>query len=269
MRMIGRSLGLTLLLQAFLLLSVPDLSAQQDEASRKDTSSRRQFDFSAPDPSQILPNPPATQRPRPYLRAFGPVGRVGPPSSNYGSQDINGQYSEVGGTGGNGGGGSNTSPEPQRPAPPVSTAVPTPANPPASTETPRPLTTTFLVIAMEWHERCDIDLYITDPMGNEFYYAKKNTTGQDFRNSQGQLHLDMIQGPGMELWQNPSAEPGEYRVSYGSLCSLPVEVGGWVIDRSAGKQTLPVKTVAPRTRVEIATITVTPDGSIVIRPPPH
>lgn len=128
------------------------------------------------------------------------------------------------------------------------------------------LTKTFLVVAIEWDERCDIDLYVNDPLGNEFSYKKKNETGGDFPNSQGQLSLDMTDGPGIELWQNPSAPPGDYRVSYDSLCSIPVEVKGWVIDRSAGKQSLPDKTVPGRQTASAATVAVNSDGSIVIRP---
>ncbi|MBS4084883.1 MAG: hypothetical protein KGZ73_15145, partial [Rhizobiales bacterium] len=55
------------------------VSAQQIFEPGKSTTAtgldRSNYDFSAPDPSLILPNPAPTGGPRPYLRAFGPVGR--------------------------------------------------------------------------------------------------------------------------------------------------------------------------------------------------
>jgi hypothetical protein len=95
----------------------------------------------------------------------------------------------------------------------------------------RALAKTYLVIAIEWKQRCDVDLYVTDPQGHKFYYAQKTFPG-----SEGELSFDMLDGPGIELWQNPAALQGDYLVK-ADRC--PATVSGWVIDRAKGMQPLP------------------------------
>ena len=74
-------------------------ACQQDRESKAaGAQGRTQFDMSGPlNPEQILPNPPYLGGPKPALRAYGPVGRVGPPSASYINTDINGRFSEIGG----------------------------------------------------------------------------------------------------------------------------------------------------------------------------
>ena len=127
----------------------------------------------------------------------------------------------------------------------------------------------FLVVVIEWAERCDIDLYIKDPHGNQFYYGRANRSGQDFTNSEAQLSLDMRDGPGTEMWVSPRADPGLYEISY-RLAAAPVDpsrhpsISGYVIDRDGGLRPLPTKTIdTPRT-VAVAALQVRADGSVEI-----
>jgi hypothetical protein len=132
------------------------------------------------------------------------------------------------------------------------------------------LGTTFLVIAIEWDERCDIDLYVNDPFGNEFSYKKKNEGGNQFSNSTARLSLDMTDGPGIEVWQNPKANAGTYKLLYDVYScrgAETVQIRGWVIDRSGGKRNLPVRALRPTDRnVAIASLRVRSDGSTTIEP---
>ena len=73
------------------------------------------------------------------------------------------------------------------------------------------MTKTFLVVAIEWEERCDVDLYVTDPDSRKYYYGQKTFADG---NSRAQLSLDMRDGPGIEIWQDPSAKSGIYKISY-------------------------------------------------------
>src|SRR5262249_51140998 len=128
----------------------------------------------------------------------------------------------------------------------------------------RSLTKAFLVIAIEWDEPCDIDLHVTDPAGRKFSYEKKTFSGSD-----GQLSLDMTSGPGIEVWQNPSAEPGTYEIAYhvfAGLQSPGALVRGWVIDRSGGKRSLPEKILHQSEYSKVAKIRVERDGSIIVDP---
>src|SRR5581483_4923921 len=125
----------------------------------------------------------------------------------------------------------------------------------------------FLVIAMEWEESCDVDMYITDAKQREFYYAKRKNPP-----SKAELSIDMGYGPGIEVWQNPEAEPGEYKVQYraGGTCNaLPdtVPVKGWLLDRSSGVRALPeVALTEAKRSVDVAVIRLSADGVATIRP---
>ncbi len=132
----------------------------------------------------------------------------------------------------------------------------------------------FLVVAIEWKERCDVDLYVKDPRGNQFYYGRANRSGQEFAGTQAQLSVDMQDGPGTEIWVNPRAEPGNYEVSYrlaGSAANAAPRplVSGYVIDRDGGLRPLPPKTLGAITTVTVATLRVAADGSVAIAAAPE
>ena len=135
------------------------------------------------------------------------------------------------------------------------------------------ITKVFLVIAIEWDEPCDVDMYVTDPSQRRFYFSKRTNPP-----SKAELSIDMLYGPGIEVWQNPEAEPGDYKVEYkkgGGCPALPagedgdfVTVKGWVIDRSAGRRPLPEqKLTYARPDVNVAVIRVSSDGVTTIGPP--
>lgn len=121
------------------------------------------------------------------------------------------------------------------------------------------LNKTFLVVSIEWLERCDVDLYVRDPRGNEYYYGNKTFPGSD-----AELSLDMTDGPGIEVWQISVATPGIYEISYQPLGgqSDTATVKGASMDRS-GRHELPTKAMrcgGPKTRV--ATLQVSPSGIV-------
>jgi hypothetical protein len=118
---------------------------------------------------------------------------------------------------------------------------------------------TFLLISIEWAERCDVDLYVKDPDGREYSYGKPKFDG-----SEAELSLDMRDGPGIEIWQAPVAKPGTYEISYNPLGgkSGKVTVRGLEIDRS-GRHQLPVKLLqCTGGKTKIATIEVNGSGIV-------
>jgi hypothetical protein len=127
------------------------------------------------------------------------------------------------------------------------------------------LSKTFLVFGIEWEEDCDVDLYVTDPRGNQFGYTTNNVGSRHFPASQGELSLDMRWGPGIEIWQNPDAQRGDYVISYNLAAAksvTEVKVKGWWIDRTKGRQDMPERTLhsgSPMTK--IATMHLNADGS--------
>ena len=131
------------------------------------------------------------------------------------------------------------------------------------------VTKPFLVIGIKWTVAgADVDLHVTDPAGNEFYWFKNNDRRRDYPASTAELSYDMTSGPAVELWQDPSAMPGRYKVEYVAN-ALPdgykVEVVGSVFDRG-GKRELPARTLAKSgERLLAAILTVKADGSVDIR----
>jgi hypothetical protein len=130
------------------------------------------------------------------------------------------------------------------------------------------VTSVFLVIGIEWDDPCDIDLYVTDPDGREFNYRPDKRTQNG---SKAQLSIDMRFGPGVEVWQNPEAKVGAYKIKYrrascAGSASLDVPVRGWILDRSAGLRALSkVALTNGAPEKQIATVFVSRDGLISIQ----
>lgn len=125
---------------------------------------------------------------------------------------------------------------------------------------------TFLLVKIDWNEPVDVNLYVTDPKGNTFFWAKPNKSGRDFPNSQGRLSTDTAIGEGVEIWQVPGAEAGEYKIEYVlDDASGRATVNGFFFDKS-GKKPLPSKVVGDgQARVLGATIEVTAEGRVTMR----
>jgi hypothetical protein len=119
---------------------------------------------------------------------------------------------------------------------------------------------TFLVISIEWSERCDVDLYVKDPRSNEYYFSAKKFPGSD-----AELSIDMQDGPGIEIWQVSVATPGQYEISYKPAGSRvgKVNVKGLEIDRS-GRHEFPTRAIQCeiKSKTKVATINVDPSGIV-------
>jgi hypothetical protein len=71
----------------------------------------------------------------------------------------------------------------------------------------------YLVVVLQWDTlRQDVDMHVVDPAGNEFYYDDTNRDGNTFPGEDAFLTVDSRDGPGVEVWLNPTAEAGEYRI---------------------------------------------------------
>jgi hypothetical protein len=130
-------------------------------------------------------------------------------------------------------------------------------------------TKVFLVVIMEWNEPCDVDLYVTDPANRQFYYSRKTNPP-----SEGELSIDMLYGPGIEVWQNPKAERGIYQIEYKKGGNCPalsadedfIVVKGSVLDRGAGLQKInDRKLTMHQTAVKAGSVTVSDDGVATVQ----
>jgi hypothetical protein len=132
------------------------------------------------------------------------------------------------------------------------------------------LADTFLIIVMQWEENVDVDLYVTDmtgPQPREFSWSKSNQNGEQFPGTEAQLSFDVGSGPGIEIWLDPSAKAGEYKIEYfrQPRVGSPVVASGYYIDRT-GRHPLPPKTLTDAARrMTSAILVLGPDGKITLR----
>ena len=86
----------------------------------------------------------------------------------------------------------------------------------------------FLLVTVSWDgdQGDDVDLHVIDPNGNEYYFGNRTYPDSDAR-----FEEDSLNGPGNEVWLQPQAIPGEYRIYYNpfSLDSSRVEVRGRIV----------------------------------------
>lgn len=130
----------------------------------------------------------------------------------------------------------------------------------------RDIAKTFLSVVILWPNKDDIDLHITDPNGNEFYYSKHNRSRSHFPNSNAQLSWDVVTGPGAEVWDSSSPEAGIYKVEYllFSKKSSSVTVKGKLYYRD-GFIDLPEKTLSRSKQKVIAIeIELDSDGKVTL-----
>jgi uncharacterized protein YfaP (DUF2135 family) len=124
------------------------------------------------------------------------------------------------------------------------------------------LSKTFLAVVMKWStEKVDIDLYVKDPSGNIFSFHNQYYSG-----TPAELSVDTKEGPGIEIWEHPSAPPGDYVVFYDffkqSPARTPTEITGNVYFRDGAKKLETTRLNAPGENKQVAVITVTPEGDV-------
>jgi hypothetical protein len=131
------------------------------------------------------------------------------------------------------------------------------------------LSKTFLVVYIRWATvGPDVDLFVKDPSGAEFYFDKRTISGRP-----GEFSEDSKLGPGNEVWEIRDAPPGEYHISVwvypenvnGKAPTILPTVEGKVFFRD-GTKTLPqVKLTGIKEKKHMAIIIVKSDGSVQVR----
>jgi hypothetical protein len=133
------------------------------------------------------------------------------------------------------------------------------------------LAETFLIVVMQWEDNVDLDLYVTyvsESQCREFSWDKSNQHGERYPDTEAQLSFDNGGGPGIEIWLDPSAKPGRYKIEYRRRPSRgnPVTASGYYIDRT-GRQALPSRTMTDTARRVVATtLVLSTEGKITSEP---
>jgi len=119
------------------------------------------------------------------------------------------------------------------------------------------LNSTFLTTMIRWDTMADVDLHVIDPAGNEFYYGETSFPG-----IAGELTRDIIQGPGIEVYEEPGARTGTFQIRYNLYSGDPVQVDGVIYSRQ-GRQELPsIRLEDEQMQVSVARVTVNADGTV-------
>lgn len=124
----------------------------------------------------------------------------------------------------------------------------------------------FIAVVMQWpEENTDIDLHVFTPNGDEYYFRKSNRTGSDYPGSSARLSRDTTRGPGVEVWEIPSAPPGKYKIYYDFYAqnggSYQSNITG-MIYTTKGSHSLPNTMLTPGQHKLVATITISSEGEI-------
>lgn len=121
----------------------------------------------------------------------------------------------------------------------------------------------FLLILMNWGSQDDVDLHVTDPSGNEYYYESRAFSGSPAR-----FEEDNTVGPGNEVWLHPDVSPGVYTIEYvlyGSRSGRAVPVRGAALHNdgrlSFDEVTLPARDGERRLAAKVQ---VAADGRVTI-----
>ncbi len=129
---------------------------------------------------------------------------------------------------------------------------------------------TFLAVVMKWQtSKQDVDLYVVDTDGNDFFYDKHNRNRTHFPNANAELSVDTIKGPGIEIWENPLAKQGIYKI-YANLYTRNGNRNNPIVKTTIyyrnGSKKLPNITLNETSDKKlIAKIEVNADGNVLIR----
>lgn len=124
----------------------------------------------------------------------------------------------------------------------------------------------FIAVVMQWpEENIDIDLHVFTPNGDEYFFRKHNRTGSDYPSSTARLSRDTTRGPGVEVWEIPSAPPGKYQIYYDFYAqnggSYQSNITG-MIYTNKGSHSIPNVMLTYGQHKLVATITINSEGEI-------
>ena len=129
---------------------------------------------------------------------------------------------------------------------------------------------TFLAVVLKWTTKSqDVDLHVVDTDRNEFFFRRHNRNQAHFPGSNAELSVDTINGPGIEIWENPQAKPGLYEIyanlfsQHGNPANPLVETNLYFRDGALPLRDVTLTNVG--NKVLIAIVEVKTGGEVVVR----
>lgn len=123
----------------------------------------------------------------------------------------------------------------------------------------------FMMIILNWSTpQHDIDLRITDPHGRMFDFQNRF-----YKESKAKFVVDSRTGPGVEIWQTPQIEAGDYKIEFNFYNAYsnnsPALMIGSIITRKGVFEIPQVKLDFNEDRKKIFKVQVTEFGAITIQ----
>lgn len=123
----------------------------------------------------------------------------------------------------------------------------------------------FLLVLISWPGvEDDIDLHVVDPQGREFYWRQKRHAG-----SSAAIEEDSQRGPGNEIWLNPDAGPGTYKIyyTYYKQATLGTVVRGVIVHPEGKYQIENVRLTAQNQKILAAEVHIDQRGALSVSSP--
>lgn len=140
------------------------------------------------------------------------------------------------------------------------------------------LASTILIVSIAWKHtngsgsKHDVDMFITDPDGNEYSYQKRNDPPGSNFTTQARISNDIQRTPGVEVFEEPVARHGTYEIDIALFnkngeSNQPIAVSMKIYTRDGVKE-LPPVTIRPDVdrgrRIKTATVQIDRSGDIRI-----
>ncbi len=126
-------------------------------------------------------------------------------------------------------------------------------------------TDNFMIIVLKWEtEKHDLDLTVTDPSGRIYNFDNRN-----YKESAAKFVIDSRSGPGVEMWETPHIEAGDYKIefnfynSYGNI--EKAKVSGTIITRKGEFSVPNVQMDMEKNKKKSFKIQTTKAGSVIIQ----
>ena len=127
-------------------------------------------------------------------------------------------------------------------------------------------TNNFMIVVLNWNEsQHDIDLKVTDPLGRMFDFQNRT-----YKESKAKFIVDSRTGPGVEMWETPQIEKGDYTVEFNFYNAYgnnePAVMTGSVITKKGVFDIKPVTLDFIKNKKKLFKIKTSDAGGVTILP---
>lgn len=124
----------------------------------------------------------------------------------------------------------------------------------------------FMIIILKWEtDKHDLDLTVTDPLDRSFNFDNRSNP-----DSEAKFIIDSRSGPGVEMWETPNVESGEYTIDFNFYNNYgnnePAKVSGAILTRKGEFQVPLTLMDMLKNKKKSFKIQISPAGNVKIKP---